>query len=606
MNQVQEQTTALTTLLDAALELFEFRGPPARFVERLLESCVALDGVACAALLRTSRHAEPEVIRVVPEPPPGRRTPPWLAAALRELGGGISERAFLSAAGRDVAIVPLPAQASTRGACALLLDPGAAEHREEPVRACELLLWATVVFESSRTAGSPDALADALRTLSAFNAEHHFRSAASTLCDNIASRWSCQRVSLGMLRGRDAKIVAMSHSEHVVRRTEIAKKIESAMEEAIDQDAEIDAPPIPGATYIARQAEDLRSSERVGAVLTLPLRVGREARGALTLEMEAENIPDEQARSSLRLVMELAAPRLLELQQRDRWFGARWAAGARALGAALVGPRHTWAKLLALAGAAFIAFALLADGTMRASGSFVIEAEGARIIAAPFSGVLESAPVSEGDRVVARETVLARLDTSELRLALAEQRARMAALATEAARLRAEDRIGEALATEARRQQAEARVQLLEHQIDQARITSPITGVVLEGDLRRLIGSVVQQGEPLFEVAPGGELRAVIQVPARRIADVEKGQQGTIATVAYPRRPIGFSVERIRPRARMSEQRSVFLVEARLSETPAWLSPGMEGVAKIETGRASYASIWTRGLRDWLRLHLWF
>ena len=35
------------------------------------------------------------------------------------------------------------------------------------------------------------------------------------------------------------------------------------------------------------------------------------------------------------------------------------------------------------------------------------------------------------------------------------------------------------------------------------------------------------------------------------------------------------------------------------------LRPGMEGVAKVTVGRASYAYTWTRRLQDWLRLALW-
>jgi hypothetical protein len=44
----------------------------------------------------------------------------------------------------------------------------------------------------------------------------------------------------------------------------------------------------------------------------------------------------------------------------------------------------------------------------------------------------------------------------------------------------------------------------------------------------------------------------------------------------------------------------------RLEQRPAWLRPGMEGVAKVDIGRAPYGYLWTRDLVNWIRMRLWW
>ena len=54
--------------------------------------------------------------------------------------------------------------------------------------------------------------------------------------------------------------------------------------------------------------------------------------------------------------------------------------------------------------------------------------------------------------------------------------------------------------------QAAAQVALLNEQISRAKITAPFQGVVVTGDLSQLLGSPVERGKVLFEVAPSGKL----------------------------------------------------------------------------------------------------
>ncbi len=66
-------------------------------------------------------------------------------------------------------------------------------------------------------------------------------------------------------------------------------------------------------------------------------------------------------------------------------------------------------------------------------------------------------------------------------------------------------------------------------------------------------------------------------MPESRIADVEVGQTGRLATASYPDRRIAFEVDRITPVAEVVDGRNVFRVRVRLIDPPAWLRPGMGG-----------------------------
>jgi hypothetical protein len=64
-------------------------------------------------------------------------------------------------------------------------------------------------------------------------------------------------------------------------------------------------------------------------------------------------------------------------------------------------------------------------------------------------------------------------------------------------------------------------------------------------------------------------------------------------------------VTKITPVTFAEEGRNSFQIEARLVERTAGLRPGMEGIAKIETGQRSIVWIWTRATLEWVRLAAW-
>ena len=168
-------------------------------------------------------------------------------------------------------------------------------------------------------------------------------------------------------------------------------------------------------------------------------------------------------------------------------------------------------------------------------------------------------------------------------------------------------RTAEAQIAQARAGQASAQMELLIYRIGQAQITSPISGRVLSGDLKKQIGAPVKSGDVLFEVGLLGEesLRAELSVPEDEIAEVKVGQEGELATASDPGIKLKFVVERINPVAEVVDQKYAFKVRVRLLETNERMKPGMEGVAKISIDKRSYAWLWTHKITNWIKMKLW-
>lgn len=155
-------------------------------------------------------------------------------------------------------------------------------------------------------------------------------------------------------------------------------------------------------------------------------------------------------------------------------------------------------------------------------------------------------------------------------------------------------------------QQAEAQLALAEERLARATLIAPFDGVVVSGDLSQRLGSPVQTGQQLFEVAPLETYRVMIEIDDRDINGLALAQSGELVLSGMPGRAWPFKVQRLTSVATQRDGRNFFAVEARLQgAAPPGLRPGMEGVGKVVVGQRSLLWIWTHGLVDWLRLTLW-
>lgn len=446
-----------------------------------------------------------------------------------------------------------------------------------------------------------------LDILAATGEHRGLTASAMALVNTLATRLSLDRAALGLARRDGVALQAVSHAADFQKGSRIADALAEAMDEALTQNATLALPEPEGGprrVTVAHRALHTASGTRGGlASVVLPGPGGKPA-AVLTLERHASPFtPDELALAET--VAALTGP-VIGLHAAER----RWISGrARDLLEqglhALFGPARPALKLGTVLALALFATLAMVQGEYRVAARAVVEGEVQRAAVVPFDGYLRSAPVRAGDIVTQGDT-LATLDDRDLVLDRLKWIAEREKLAQKHREALAKGERATLAVVAAQLAQAEAEMSLAEEKLARSRIVAPFDAIVVSGDLRQTLGSPVERGKVLFELAPLDAWRLVIQADEREVRWLAAGQHGLLALASQPTARLPVRVERVTPVAVAEDGRNFFRVEAKL-ETPdaATLRPGMEGIAKIETGPQRLLWIWTHSIVDWLRLFAW-
>ena len=244
------------------------------------------------------------------------------------------------------------------------------------------------------------------------------------------------------------------------------------------------------------------------------------------------------------------------------------------------------------------------DQDFRVRADAVIEGEVQRVAAAPFRGYVREAPIRAG-ATVRQGDVLAVLDDRDLLLERVRWRSELEQAAQKHRDAMARRERAEVVQFAAQIRQARAQLDLVEENLRRARITAAIDGLVVSGDLSQMLGSPVEPGATLFEIAPLDAYRVILQVDERDMNHLALGQRGELVLAGLSRQPLGFEISNVTAVTEAKDGSNVFRVEARITTQVEELRPGMEGVGKVEVGERSILWVWTHPVLDWLRLALW-
>jgi hypothetical protein len=463
-----------------------------------------------------------------------------------------------------------------------------------------------VMQELLKRAESAERLKVVLDLLATTLSQRRFSTVASAFVTELATRLGCDRVSYGVVQKRRVTVRALSHSAHFAAKATLLRHIEGAMEEALDQRAVVVVPPIPSdQPRVSVAHEALARQFGAGAICTLPLVDGGKVTGLLTLERGVGQPFDRGAVDLCEAVASFVGP-ILEVKRRDdRWLLRKaWDSITEVLGH-LVGPRHVGWKLGTAAVVGLVVFLCVAMGDHRVSAKVVLEGSVQQAAVAPYQAFLSSAPARAGD-VVQKGHVLATLQDHDLKLERLKWLAQREQYQKERRQALAERDAAKSEILTAQLAQAEAQASLATDKLSRAQITAPFTGVVVTGDWSQQIGSPLEEGKLLFEIAPLDDYRIVLQVDERDIAYVHEQQEGSLVLTSLPDESYPFRVTKIMPVSTVMDGQNVFRVEAQLKQPPSeQLRPAMEGVGKIDIERRMFIWIWTHEVVDWVKLKLW-
>jgi RND family efflux transporter MFP subunit len=400
------------------------------------------------------------------------------------------------------------------------------------------------------------------------------------------------------------EVQAISHTASFDPKTNLVRLIADAMHEVLDLDATLVYPAAAADELGAIAHAELAREFRDVAVCSVPLVSEGHAIGVLTLERASGEPFDAQAIELCKTVGMLLGPIFALKRENERGEWQRLREAVTLAARALFGPRHPGLKLLSALGALAMLFLALATGEYRVPAKTVIEGEVQRAAVAPFEGYVAESRVRAGDTVTQGQ-LIARLDERDLRLERTRlESERQQLLGRHRQALAVLDRATMAMVV-AQISQTDAQLALVEDKLARASLVAPFDGVVVSGDLSQMLGTPVEQGKVLFQIAPLSAYRVILEVDERDIAQVRLGQAGELALSGIPGERLRFAVKSITPVSTAQEGRNYFRVEAQLADASARLRPGMEGVGKIGVGRRKLIWIWTHPLTDWLRLWAW-
>jgi multidrug resistance efflux pump len=485
---------------------------------------------------------------------------------------------------------------------------------EQQSAVLKLLDWGEQWLRLLLTTGAPT-VADAGGPL---NAPHNFvplleqvlraeplQAAVLAVSNQLAELFACERVVVGLLRGKRLRVQGLSHGGEFDARTSLIQQIEETME-VVRQSAEMALWPPQQETNSATKTvlELLWDSNGQRPLCVMPL-MGRQGPiGAVLCERSqgAEfNAADQEA---LLIAGRLLGP-LLERQEQQS--AALMRPQLQVVGRwldQLIKPGHRGLKM-SVAGALFALLVLVfGQGGYRVSSPATVEGLVQRVVVAPFDGYIAEADVRAGDTVQAGD-ILARLDNRELLLELRKSASEEERLNNEYRRALAGLDRSEGRIVQARLAQVQAQSRLLQQKLARVQLTAPLTGMVISGDLSRSLGAPVERGQVLFEVAPLAEYRLVLAIDEQEISHVSVGQTGSLSLTALPHERWNFVIEQVSPVFQELDGQVSYRIEARIEGGVPALRPGMEGVGKVEVGHRSFGWILFHKMFDWLRLQMW-
>jgi RND family efflux transporter MFP subunit len=447
--------------------------------------------------------------------------------------------------------------------------------------------------------------AEALDLMVLLNAEKKYIAAAMTFCNEVASRYGCERVSLGWIKGAYIRVQAISHMEKFEKKMDAVQKLETVMEEAFDQNEEVVLPRPEGVFFVSRDHEAYSREQGTMNMTSLPIRLDDEPAGVVTCERSTGPFSEGEVRG-LRVLCDQAARRLGDLKRHDRWFGARFISWIRESLGKLLGVEHTLAKLIGLIVCAALAVLLFGRLDYRVEAAFSLKTENLAYLPAPFDGYIHEVHVDVGDQVEKGAPLLF-LDTRELLLEESTAVANQNRYLREAEKARAQNALADMRIAMALEAQAQARLKLVRYHLEHAEMKAPFSGIVVEGDLEELLGAPVRKGDVLFKIARLEKMYVELKVEERDIHEVSADASGQIAFVSRPSLKFPMKLDRIEPVAIAEDEGNVFLVKAHFTEEAAgWWRPGMTGVAKIDVDKRNILWILTHRTIDFLRIFLWW
>ncbi len=201
---------------------------------------------------------------------------------------------------------------------------------------------------------------------------------------------------------------------------------------------------------------------------------------------------------------------------------------------------------------------------------------------------------------VSKDQVLAKLDDGELTWSLASAQAEYEATAKKRDIGLATHSSGNMRVAQLELEQIALRIESIKANIERLTVRSPIDGVVLQGEWYRSQGAPVSRGDTLFEVAPLDRMTIEIHLSTEDLSQIHVGDEVVLRVDSHHGKLWHGKLESIDPRAKIIDEKVVFVAEVEIDGGKSELKPGMKGTVTLSAGHRTTAWILFHRPYTWL------
>ncbi|MEM7474767.1 MAG: efflux RND transporter periplasmic adaptor subunit [Planctomycetota bacterium] len=419
-------------------------------------------------------------------------------------------------------------------------------------------------------------LAALVELVSEIEQQNSMKSGCEVVVNELARHLNCSIAGIctKSLSGR-LVLQAVSGASSFDKSSQVAKSIRTALSETLLTNELTAWPSGKNDESIRLAHRQLAQEAGVETVMSVPLKTNDERLvGALLLGGSKDNLAQQKLPNFLRA----AAPRIASAL--DVVHRAQKSLLRRCL--SVIG-NFAFSLRGVIVGLAIVFFVLLMQYPVpyRVRSGCVVETTERRFVVAPFEGTIEQGLADTGDSV-RRGDRLVQMDSQQLRYELTGVRAEMQRARKKRDIELADRKVSDSQLSELEFKKLTAREELLEMQLQQIDITSPIDGIVLRGERVELSGQAVELGKVIYEIGTLDDLRIEINILAEEISFVEQETPVRIWIDGLEDQSFFGSIDRIRPQSELRDARNVFVAEIKVENTNGRLRPGMEGRVRID------------------------
>ncbi|QDV57588.1 HlyD family efflux transporter periplasmic adaptor subunit [Rosistilla oblonga] len=498
-----------------------------------------------------------------------------------------------------------PLQRETTGGLAVALVP----RNQSDINALvaelnSLTLAAAGCIDSQPTEQKTHSNADWARVLSRvakMGDRHEF---AITLVNTLADRFVCGKAGLGLIRGKRVEVRAISGLSTLKQNSPGVADMRQVMEECFDQKT-----PVFAGRHNEHEQRSLPihrgwSEQTHSAILSVPIMLENEVLAVVTLSRAADKPFLDEDLESLTKLLEPFGPSLQLIEKSSRSIAEHVREEGRGAVMPWLKPQSHARKAAMITAGLFFAWFLFGSLTYRPMCESALSPASILHMAAPIDSRIEQVLVSSGDRVT-KDQVLVVLDSRELQLQRNQLLAQIASTEVAVGQAIADRKVGEAALAKADVRVLHSQLDSIENQIEQSVLRAPADGIVVAADLKKRIGEVLPQGEPLVTFAPGERWVVEIMVPDHVAPYVAQDQTGVFRAYSHPDQSIPFKIDWVGGAAQVVEGKNVFIAEAELQSQTDWMKAGMKGVGRIQAQRKAVWWVTMHGLVDYLHMKFW-